>query len=164
MPILDSRTIEFISRSPDQTRRIGMRLGSLLQKGDVICLYGELGSGKTTLTKGIAQGWGSLDLVTSPTFIIVNTYSRPDQEILYHLDAYRLQNAIEAEDLDIDQMLETGIMIVEWPENIDSVLTEERLSINLSWIHDEQRGMIFLPQGRYYEKMIEGLRQRAFGG
>ena len=76
MPILDSHTIEFFSRSPEQTRRIGMRLGSELKTGDVICLQGNLGAGKTTFVQGLAQGWGSIDAVSSPTFIIVNEYRR----------------------------------------------------------------------------------------
>ena len=78
MPILDSHSLEFFSKSPEQTRRIGMRLGSVLKKGDVLCLQGDLGAGKTTFVQGIAQGWGSLDSVSSPTFIIVNMYRRTD--------------------------------------------------------------------------------------
>ena len=58
MPILDDHTLEFFSRSPEQTRRVGMRLGGLLQPGDVVCLQGSLGAGKTTLVQGLAQGWG----------------------------------------------------------------------------------------------------------
>jgi tRNA threonylcarbamoyladenosine biosynthesis protein TsaE len=69
MPILNANTLEFVSRSPEQTRRLGMRLGALMQAGDVICLSGDLGSGKTTLVQGIARGWGSLDPVSSPTFV-----------------------------------------------------------------------------------------------
>ena len=67
MPILEPNAFEFISRSPDQTKRLGIRLGSFLQAGDVVCLSGELGAGKTTLVQGIAEGWGSPDAVTSPT-------------------------------------------------------------------------------------------------
>ncbi len=118
MPILDARTVEFFSRSPEQTRRLGSRLGAMLQSGDVICLSGDLGAGKTTFVQGIAQGWGTLDQVSSPTFVLVNTYRRPDGSCLYHLDAYRLANALEAEDLDLDLLFETGPVVVEWPERI----------------------------------------------
>ena len=89
-PILDRHSLEIISRSAEQTRRVGMRLGALLKPGDVICLVGDLGSGKTTLVQGLAAGWGSLDPVSSPTFVIVNLYRRMDQSQLFHLDAYRL--------------------------------------------------------------------------
>jgi tRNA threonylcarbamoyladenosine biosynthesis protein TsaE len=72
VPILVPNTVEFTSRSPEQTRRLGVRLGTLLQPGSLVCLAGDLGSGKTTLVQGVAQGWGSLDQVSSPTFVIVN--------------------------------------------------------------------------------------------
>ena len=86
MPILDAHMLEFFSRSPEQTRRIGMRLGGSLKTGDVICLQGELGAGKTTFVQGLAQGWGSIDTVSSPTFILVNQYRRADGGKLFHLD------------------------------------------------------------------------------
>src|SRR6186997_228013 len=101
MPVLDLHTMDVFSRSPEQTRRIGMRLGGALQAGDVICLQGDLGAGKTTFVQGIAQGWGSLDAVSSPTFIIVNVYRNDDQNQLFHLDAYRLESTLEAEELDL---------------------------------------------------------------
>ncbi len=164
MPILDSRTLEFFSRSPDQTRRLGMRLGSLLQKGDLICLKGDLGAGKTTLVQGIAQGWGSLDPVSSPTFVLVNLYRRPDGVNLYHLDAYRLQNWLEAEDLDLDIMLEQGALIVEWPERIQEALPGDYLMIRLQYLAEEQRGMVFLPHGSHYEQLIEEFRHSVLGG
>ncbi|HNO86433.1 MAG TPA: tRNA (adenosine(37)-N6)-threonylcarbamoyltransferase complex ATPase subunit type 1 TsaE, partial [Anaerolineales bacterium] len=84
MPILDSHTIEFFSRSPEQTRRIGMRIGAGLKAGDVICLQGNLGAGKTTFVQGLAQGWGSLDSVSSPTFILVSQYRRANGDRRKH--------------------------------------------------------------------------------
>ena len=164
MPIYGSTTLEFFSRSPEQTRRIGIRIGTLLKTGDIICLSGELGSGKTTLVQGIAQGWGSLDGATSPTFIIVNVYGNTDGNCLYHLDAYRLQNAYEAEDLDIDQMIQEGILIIEWPENIEAAIPRERLTIKMQWMADEQRGMLFQPLGDRYDKIMAEFRQSAFRG
>jgi tRNA threonylcarbamoyladenosine biosynthesis protein TsaE len=164
MPILDARTLEFFSRSPEQTRRLGVRLGALLQPGDLLCLSGDLGAGKTTLVQGLAQGWGSLDSVSSPTFVLVNTYRRPDKSNLYHLDAYRLANAVEAEDLDLDLMLETGPLVVEWPERIQSVLPEHCLWLSLRWLADEQRGMVFHGRGTRYENLLDEFRKRVFGG
>ncbi|MEN4011464.1 MAG: tRNA (adenosine(37)-N6)-threonylcarbamoyltransferase complex ATPase subunit type 1 TsaE [Chloroflexota bacterium] len=164
MPILDARTLEFFSRSAEQTRRLGMRLGGLLQKGDVVFLRGELGSGKTTLAQGIAQGWGSLDAVSSPTFVLVNIYRRPDRIALYHLDAYRLQSAAEAAELDVDLMLDSGALVVEWPERIAEALPTEHLLVQLKWIEDEQRGMIFLAHGERYEALVQDFRRRVIGG
>ncbi len=159
MPILDPNTFEFISRGADQTRRIGIRLGSMVKPYDVICLSGELGAGKTTLTQGIASGWGALDRATSPTFVLVKNYRRPDGSEMYHLDAYRLQNALEAEDLDIDRMINSGPFIVEWPERILAALPDTHLWINMTWLGDEQRGLIIKPKGNHYKIMLENLKK-----
>lgn len=164
MPILDPNTIEFISNGPEQTKRLGIRLGSLLNIGDVLCLSGDLGSGKTTFVQGLAKGWGSLDLVTSPTFIIVNMYRKSDNQNLYHLDAYRLQNEFEAEDLDIDLMLTNGVMAVEWPKRILGALPDEQLWVNFSWISDQKRRMVFDPKGCRYQDTLLKFRHQAFGG
>lgn len=164
MPILTPRTLEFTSRSPEQTRRLGARLGTLLQPGDLVCLSGDLGAGKTTLAQGLAQGWGSLDQVSSPTFVLVNEYRRPDGQRLYHLDAYRLASAWEAEDLDLDRMLESGALVVEWPERIKAVLPRQCFWIDLRWVADEQRAMTFAIQGERYEQLLADFRKRVFGG
>jgi len=164
MPILDANTLEVISRSPEQTRRVGMRLGSLLQAGDIVHLIGDLGSGKTTLVQGIAIGWGSLDVVSSPTFVLVNVYRRPDGVLLNHLDAYRLNDALEAEDLDIDTMIEQGILLVEWADRIRNALPQRRLEVDLHWMADAQRSMVFSAQGDHYQRMLAELKKLVFGG
>jgi tRNA threonylcarbamoyladenosine biosynthesis protein TsaE len=164
MPILDTHSLEFFSKSPEQTRRIGMRLGSVLKKGDVVCLQGELGAGKTTFVQGLAQGWGSIDAVSSPTFIIVNLYRRADGAQLFHLDTYRLESQPEAEELDLESMLSEGVLIVEWPERLGSLTPEERQRIKLDHILDEQRLMLFNANGARYENLLDGIRQSMFGG
>ena len=164
MPILDADTFEFISRSPDQTRRIGNRLGMLLGKLDLICLSGDLGSGKTTLVQGIARGWGSLDEATSPTFVLVNNYRRADGSQLNHLDAYRLNSALEAEDLDLTQMMSEAPLVVEWPERILEALPTERLWIDMSWLADEQRGLVFRCSGERYRQLLEQIKENIVQG
>ncbi len=164
MPILDARTLDFFTRSPEQTRRMGARLGALLQTGDIICLSGDLGAGKTTLVQGMASGWGSLDNVSSPTFVLVNEYRRPDGRCLYHLDAYRLANWLEAEDLDLERMQESGPLVIEWPERIKEVLSPERMWVSMRWIADEQRGVIITVNGPRYEELLQEFRKRVFGG
>ena len=163
MPILDKHTFEFFSRSAEQTRRIGMRLGGLLQSSDLICLQGDLGAGKTTLVQGLAQGWGSLDAVSSPTFVLVNEYRRPDACQLFHIDAYRLESAPEAAELDLDSMLAHGALIVEWAERIMSVLPNERLWISLDYRAEEQRQMSFRANGAYYDELLAKLQANMFG-
>ena len=164
MPILDSHTIEFFSRSPEQTRRIGMRLGSELKIGDVICLQGNLGAGKTTFVQGLAQGWGSIDAVSSPTFIIVNEYRRATGGQIFHLDAYRLESMPEAEELDLDAMLSEGVVIIEWPEKLNGLIPSDRLWITLEHIQEEQRQMSFKAHGKRYDDLLDGIRQSMFGG
>ena len=159
MPILDSNTFEFISRSPDQTRRIGIRLGAFLQPQDLVCLSGDLGAGKTTLVQGIARGWGSIDNVTSPTFVLVNNYRRADGSELNHLDAYRLSGASEAEDLDIPSLINESPLLVEWPERIREALPSTYLWIQMTWLADEQRGMLFRSSGDRYEFLLEQIKE-----
>lgn len=163
MSILTAHMLEFTSRSPEQTRRIGMRLGSLLQTGDVICLQGDLGAGKTTFTQGIAQGWGSLDSVSSPTFIIVNQYRRANRDSIFHLDTYRLDSTGEAEQLDLDSYLGEGALIIEWPERVKTILPTENLWIQLEHVAEEHRQMKFHAQGKRYEALLNEIRQSIFG-
>lgn len=163
MPILDRNSLEFLSRSVEQTRRVGMRLGAFLQTGDVICLVGDLGSGKTTLVQGLAVGWGSLDPASSPSFVLVNEYRGPQGSCLYHLDAYRLADAREAEQLDIEAMLLCGPLVVEWADRISAALPAEMLQINLEWISDEQRDLLFMARGDHYQRLLTDVRRQLFG-
>jgi tRNA threonylcarbamoyladenosine biosynthesis protein TsaE len=164
MPILDQNALEFISRGTDYTRRVGIRLGTLLKRGDVICLEGELGSGKTTLVQGMAAGWGSLDRVTSPTYVIVNLYRRLDGGQFYHLDAYRLKDAGEAEQLDLDALIETGTLVVEWAERIEIALPKNCLWVNLRTVDVDQRDLIFSARGSAYKSLLVDFRRRIYGG
>jgi len=156
--------MDFFSRSPEQTRSIGMRLGGALQAGDVVCLQGNLGAGKTTFVQGIAKGWGSLDSVSSPTFIIVNVYRRADQSQLFHMDAYRLDSTPEAEELDLDSMLAQGPLLIEWPERINGLVPNERLWVQLEHIDEEEREMKFKSSGKRYDGLLEIIRHAAYGG
>lgn len=164
VPILDENTLEYFSRSPDQTRRFGVRLGMLIKSNQLICLSGDLGSGKTTLVQGMAQGWGSTDRVTSPTFVLINEYNRPDGSVLFHLDAYRLSDAMNCEEFDFDDMLSRGVLVIEWPENIQSVLPTNRLSIVMRWMADEQRGMVLSGSTEDYWEILDEIRKQVYGG
>jgi tRNA threonylcarbamoyladenosine biosynthesis protein TsaE len=163
MAILDAHTLEFFSRSPEQTRRIGMRLGSEIKAGDVICLQGDLGAGKTTFVQGLAQGWGSIDSVSSPTFVLVNVYRRANGNQLFHLDAYRLESIPEAEELDLDAMLAEGALLVEWPERLGNLIPHERLLVTLEHIAEEHRQMLLNARGKRYDELLDLVRQSMFG-
>ena len=164
MPILDDRSLDFWSHSSEQTVRFGARLGELLLPGDVLTLSGELGAGKTTLVTGLARGWGSADQVTSPTFVLVNDYRRPDGLHLWHLDGYRLANAAEAVAIGFDDLLaDGGVMVIEWPEHLAEALPAERLSVTLRWSDQTRRGLRFEAHGDHYAALLSRFRQASFG-
>jgi len=165
MPILKPHAFEFFSHSTEQTRRVGVRLGNFLQTGDVVCLEGDLGSGKTTLVQGIAQGWGSADKVTSPTYVIVNQYSHPNGTILYHSDAYRLtpSEPLDSAILELDQALANGVLVMEWAERMKTDLPKENLWVEMDWINSEQRHLVFTPNGKRYEQLLKKLQKALFG-
>jgi tRNA threonylcarbamoyladenosine biosynthesis protein TsaE len=164
MPILDAHAFEFFSKSPEQTRRLGMRLGALLKPGDLVCLQGDLGAGKTTFVQGAAQGWGALDEVSSPTFVLVNAYRRADGGQLAHFDAYRVESLPEAEELDLDALLARGALFVEWPERVEPILPAERLWVLLEYESEEHRLLRFTSRGGRYQALLDSLRQAAYGG
>lgn len=141
-----------------------MRLGSLLQTGDLVGLVGDLGSGKTTLVQGIAAGWGSLDAVSSPTFVLVNVYRQRERVRLYHLDAYRLKDTKEAIDLDLEAMLSQGPMVVEWAERIQGALPTDGLWVHLTWVDEMQRDMMFTARGMHYQALLARFRKMVYGG
>lgn len=155
--------MDFLSRSPDQTRRLGARLGEALQAGDVICLQGDLGAGKTTFVQGLARGWGSLDAVSSPTFILVNVYRDVERNQLFHMDAYRLESALEAGELDLDTMLAQGPLLIEWPERIEKLIPHEHLWISLEHVDQEERKMYFISHGKRYDELLEVVRHALQG-
>ena len=163
MAILDSNSVECISRGAEQTRRFGMRLGSLLKPGDLVGLSGDLGAGKTTLINGAAKGWGSADPVTSPTFVLVNEYYRSDSSILFHMDAYRIGSIWEAEELDFDRMLQKGPVLIEWAELIEPILPKERLWITMKYISDDIRSFTLQPKGKRYIRLTSEFRRLSFG-
>jgi tRNA threonylcarbamoyladenosine biosynthesis protein TsaE len=164
MPILSSHSLEIISRSAEQTRRVGMRLGTLLKTGDVIHLIGELGAGKTTFVQGVSAGWGSLDPATSPTFVLVNVYRRPDSQVLYHLDAYRLSGAQDAWELDLDEMFEKGPLLIEWADRICEALPVDFLSVKLTLVDENQRDLLIDAHGSRYETLLTAFRKGVYGG
>ncbi len=164
MPILDERSLDFLSHSPEQTRRLGVRLGELLKAGDLVCLQGDLGSGKTTLAQGIARGWGCLDPVTSPTFVLVNEYRRADDTRLYHFDAFRLGGEVEAAQLGLQDLFEDGPVLIEWPDRVGGMLPDARLWVRLQWVDDSRRELRFESEGPRYDRLLRQFRKAAFGG
>jgi tRNA threonylcarbamoyladenosine biosynthesis protein TsaE len=163
VPILRANAFEFFSNGPDQTRRFGIQLGELLKTGDLLCMQGDLGAGKTTLVQGLVAGWGSLDAVTSPTFVLVNVYRRADGAKLAHMDAYRLESAAEADALDLDALLEAGPLVVEWADKVEAALPKERLWLKMYWIDEERRRIEISPEGKRYEEKLDSFQETVYG-
>lgn len=137
--------------------RLGERLGSNLKTGDLLFLFGDLGAGKTTLTKGIAAGMGVEEPVTSPTFQLKKTY---DGKItLNHLDLYRLDNPMELEILDPDELLEEGVTVVEWGKLLKDRLQTEYLEIMITIeMETGSRKVTLIPFGDRYCRLLEELK------
>jgi len=165
MAILDERTLDFISSSAEQTVRLGVRLGELLLSGDVLCLSGELGSGKTTFAQGIGRGWGASRHVTSPTFTLVNEYQRfNDRKKLYHIDCYRLETKGDTLSAGLEDILmDVGTSMIEWPERIAEILPEAYLWIEFRHISETRRGLRFKAEGDRPFELLQQFRQSAFG-
>lgn len=144
--------------SLDETRRLGERLGRLLKEGDIICLHGELGAGKTTFTQGIAKGMGvAKAFITSPTFVIANEYK--GRLALYHIDLYRLNNMAEIEDIGLSEYLKgEGVTVIEWAEKAEGLLSEERLSVYLENLGGDKRRLAFKAKGKRYEEILARLQ------
>ena len=158
MTRLVSLSLELTSHAPIETVQIGTQLGAQLASGDVVCLSGELGAGKTTLVSGFSRGWGALEQVTSPTFVIVNEYHRLDGLCLRHLDCYRLNSGAEAQALGFEDLLAAeGAMLIEWPERIAEVLPAEYLRISLQWLSATQRHLRLEAFGPRYAALLNSL-------
>ncbi|MFD7979706.1 tRNA (adenosine(37)-N6)-threonylcarbamoyltransferase complex ATPase subunit type 1 TsaE [Streptomyces sp. NPDC059071] len=117
--------------SPERMQELGRRLAKLLRPGDLVMLTGELGAGKTTLTRGLGEGLGVRGAVTSPTFVIARVHpSLVDGPPLVHVDAYRLGGGLdEMEDLDLDVSLPDSVVVVEWGDGKVEELTDDRLHV-----------------------------------
>ncbi len=165
MAILDRWTIDFVSSSVEQTTRLGVRLGELLQAQDLLCLAGELGAGKTALARGIGRGWGTGLRVTSPTFTLVNEYPRlADGRILYHIDCYRLEAAEDQLTVGLEDILYgAGAVMIEWPERIEALLPEDRLWIGLSYVSETRRKLRINATGERSAELLEDFKKSAFG-
>ncbi|MFJ3041982.1 tRNA (adenosine(37)-N6)-threonylcarbamoyltransferase complex ATPase subunit type 1 TsaE [Streptomyces tendae] len=125
--------VEITVTSPEQMRELGRRLAGLLRAGDLVMLSGELGAGKTTLTRGLGEGMDVRGAVTSPTFVIARVHPPlGDGPPLVHVDAYRLSGGLdEMEDLDLDVSLPDSVIVVEWGEGKVEELTEDRLRVRI---------------------------------
>ncbi len=152
--------IEHTSHSPAQTLAIGQQLGAVLRAGDVLLLLGDLGAGKTQLVKGIVQGLGSVDLVTSPSFVLINEYvagSAHANMRIYHVDLYRITDPADLTSIGLEEIWhEQGVWLIEWAERAQHWLPEAHLMVQIHYVNEMTRVIRFVPQGeRYQQRMAE---------
>jgi tRNA threonylcarbamoyladenosine biosynthesis protein TsaE len=148
-----------VTSSPEETWRIGESLGRLLGRGDTICLYGDLGAGKTSFSYGIALGLEVKEsYITSPTFTFVNEYQ--GRVPFYHIDLYRLKSAEELEGICFEEYLDSdGATVIEWAERAEDELPGECLSVYLTYVNENSREIGLLAEGERYEKLLDELRK-----
>ena len=161
---------ELRSRTPSETKRIGARLGRLLQPGDVLLLQGELGSGKTVFTQGIGQGLEVQEPVKSPSYVLLNEYH--GRLTFYHADLYRLSDPGEVIDLALEEVAAPGVLAVEWPERAWEELPPEHLLVRIEEIdrpdgpgrapvRGRARRFTLVPRGERYEELVRRLTRRS---
>jgi tRNA threonylcarbamoyladenosine biosynthesis protein TsaE len=154
--------LELVSASPEETWGLGIRLGELARAGDLFCLEGELGSGKTCFVQGLGRGLGIRDSIHSPTFILANEH-RGGRLPLYHLDVYRVRSAGEAFGFGLDDYLASdGVLVIEWAEKIREALPDERLWISFRHVAENERALSFEAHGARYEEMLQELSAAHF--
>ena len=155
------KALSITSSSVEQTIELGRLIGGNLKEGDVVALIGQLGSGKTYLTKGIAEGLGVTDkrAVKSPSFVLINEYH--GRVPVYHIDAYRLQDSADMFSLGCDEIFwGNGVSIIEWADRIASCLPAEYLKITISIISPSARHIKICAYGERYECVVERLNRR----
>jgi tRNA threonylcarbamoyladenosine biosynthesis protein TsaE len=149
---------ELMSGSVEETQTFGERVGRLLRAGDVVALYGDLGSGKTTLIQGIAQGLGrSPDSVKSPTFVLMREYR--GEVPLVHIDGYRLEGAPAVSWLDLDLLFSPQkITVIEWAERFAGMLPEDHLDVRLHHVSTNRRRLSLVPSGARAGEIVAQLQ------
>ena len=149
--------IQLTTKSPKETIQFGGRLAKLLNPGDIVCLSGDLGSGKTTLVKGIAKGVKiNPTKVNSPTFVLMNTYEGTLP--LYHFDLYRLNETRDIPFIGYEEFFYgKGLTVVEWAERLGSLYPKEYLKVSLEHTGDDQRTIRCTAQGQRYQNLLKKL-------
>lgn len=154
-PLIAERVV--VSADPEATRSLGRRLAAVATAGDLVCLYGELGAGKTQLVKGFAVGLGIDDTVNSPSFVLMSEY--PGRLRLFHLDLFRLANAADvvAGGL-VDERQATGVTVVEWAERFGEARPPARLDVVIEGTGDEPRRIRIVATDPRFERYLEAAR------
>jgi tRNA threonylcarbamoyladenosine biosynthesis protein TsaE len=155
-PAVDA-VVELVSVSPEATREIAARLATVAQPGDVVCLWGELGAGKTVFAKGFGAGLGVTETISSPSFVLMGEYA--GRLPLFHIDLYRLSSAQEAVDGGLlDDRQASGVVLIEWPDRLGEALPDDRLDVRIDGGADEPRTLRLEGHGVVGERYLGAAR------
>jgi tRNA threonylcarbamoyladenosine biosynthesis protein TsaE len=161
-PILDAKSIDIISHNEAQTRRLGARLGHLFHGGEVVALFGDLGTGKTRWVQGIGSGLGISENITSPSFTLINVYR--GRLKMVHVDLYRINKPEEALAFGLEEYLYgDDVVVIEWAERAQALLPPEYLEVQLHHMRETKRGLTLRPHGQAYENLLAEFKKQAFG-
>ena len=166
MSLLDRYALECSSHSPAQTHRLGTRFGEVLPCGVVIALTGNLGSGKTHLSRGIGDGWGAEQELRSPTFTLVQEHRRSKDRVrLYHVDLYRVEKASDLASLGLDEIIEDeqAVVLVEWADRAPNLFPANTIHIKIHIISDTKRQMLFSAPNEQMWQILLLFRKNVFG-
>ncbi len=143
----------------EETEALARQLASRLKPGDILCLTGDLGAGKTTFTKALGNGLGVEEDITSPTFTLIQEYQ--GELPVYHFDVYRMKDPSEFNDLGAEEYFNgDGICVVEWADLVEEYLPEKRLWIRIQWLDTEKRRICLTCMGGFDDTKIKELAQR----
>ncbi len=160
-PVFGQNILDFISHSEAQTRRLGVRLASLLKPGDVLALVGELGTGKTRWVQGICLGLDVTEPVVSPSFTLVNEYD--GRWPVYHIDLYRLADPAEVFTFGLeDYLYGSGISLIEWADRAREFLPANYLTVELYHLEESKRRVVLRPHGRRFVSLLDEYKETAF--
>ncbi|MBE5802867.1 MAG: tRNA (adenosine(37)-N6)-threonylcarbamoyltransferase complex ATPase subunit type 1 TsaE [Clostridiales bacterium] len=155
--------MKLFSHSVEETHQIGKRLAAQLHPGDVLLMIGDMGAGKSELTRGIARGLGITGYVTSPTFTILQVHDEGRMP-LYHFDWYRLSDVEELYELSMDEYLYgNGVSVVEWPSRAEEAIPECYLEVTLTPVDDSTREIAFRPVGGFHSLDVQQMTQEKEG-
>jgi tRNA threonylcarbamoyladenosine biosynthesis protein TsaE len=134
----------FFTKDFKETQKLGYNFAKTLEKGDRVCLYGDLGSGKTTFTQGLAKGLGVENRIISPTFVVIKNYRLGDG-IFYHIDLYRIGEGENIKELGFQEIMDDdqSIIVIEWAEKLKNNLPEKRIDIKFIYEKDDVRKITF---------------------
>jgi len=159
--LLNQSILELNTNKPEETQELGKSIGGILSGGEAVLLIGELGTGKTTLTQGIAKGLGIEEYTKSPTFVLVHEYQ--GRLHLNHIDLYRIEGDLEAWDIGIEEYLTgNGVSVIEWADRAPRIYPDDRLIVELDSGSDTERRFRITGEGQRSITIVNKLKEMSF--